>query len=96
MTYDPLRLRLEGLIDWPPVIGNQPFMCMVQGLPDRSIEAPTIQGFTPVGLKTPPWSRRAGVGPPAWVRHASEVKQKPAAWMPWNYGENLTRLATAA
>ena len=29
-------------------------------------------------------------------RYAAEVKQKPAAWMPWNYGENLTPLATAA
>ena len=29
-------------------------------------------------------------------RHAAEVEHTPAAWMPWNYGENLTLLATAA
>ena len=29
-------------------------------------------------------------------RHAAEVERTPAAWMPWNYGENLTPLATAA
>jgi transposase len=29
-------------------------------------------------------------------RHATEVKLTPAAWMPWNYGENLTPFATAA
>lgn len=29
-------------------------------------------------------------------KHAAEVNQKPAAWMPWNYGENLTPFATAA
>jgi transposase len=29
-------------------------------------------------------------------RHATDVERTPAAWMPWNYGENLTPLATAA
>ena len=29
-------------------------------------------------------------------RHAAEVKLMPAAWMPWNYRENLTPFATAA
>src|SRR5262249_25631027 len=27
-------------------------------------------------------------------RHAEELQQKPAEWMPWNYRETLTRLAT--
>ncbi len=27
-------------------------------------------------------------------RHAGELKQEPAAWMPWNYRETLLRLAT--
>jgi transposase len=27
-------------------------------------------------------------------RHAEELKQKPSEWMPWNYRETLTRLAT--
>ena len=29
-------------------------------------------------------------------RHAEELKQNPAAWMPWNYRETLARLATPA
>jgi hypothetical protein len=29
-------------------------------------------------------------------RHAEELKQNPAAWMPWNYQEMLARLATPA
>jgi transposase len=29
-------------------------------------------------------------------RHAEELKQKPAEWMPWNYRETLARLATPA
>jgi hypothetical protein len=28
-------------------------------------------------------------------RHAEELKQNPAAWMPWNY-DTLARLATPA
>ena len=29
-------------------------------------------------------------------KHAAAVKLMPAAWMPWNYGENFTPFATAA
>ena len=29
-------------------------------------------------------------------RHAGELKQNPSAWMPWNYRDTLTRLATRA
>ena len=29
-------------------------------------------------------------------RHAEELKQNPSAWMPWNYGDTLARLAVAA
>ena len=29
-------------------------------------------------------------------RHAAELKQNPAAWMPWNYRDSLARLAAAA
>ena len=29
-------------------------------------------------------------------RHAQELKQNPSEWMPWNYRETLTRLATPA
>ena len=30
------------------------------------------------------------------LRHAEELKQKPAAWMPWSYRDTLARLATPA
>jgi len=30
------------------------------------------------------------------LRHPEEFKQNPPAWMPWNYRETLTRLATPA
>jgi len=30
----------------------------------------------------------------ALLRHARELKQNPSAWMPWNYGATLARLAT--
>jgi len=29
-------------------------------------------------------------------RHAGELKQRPAEWMPWNYRETLARLALPA
>jgi len=29
-------------------------------------------------------------------RHAEELRQKPSEWMPWNYRETLSRLATPA
>ena len=29
-------------------------------------------------------------------RHAEEMKQNPAAWMPWNYQRNLTQVAARA
>ena len=29
-------------------------------------------------------------------RHAAELKGNPAEWMPWNYRETLTRIATSA
>jgi transposase len=29
-------------------------------------------------------------------RHAGELKQNPAEWMPWNYRETLARLASRA
>ncbi len=29
-------------------------------------------------------------------RHARELTAKPAAWMPWNYGDTLARMATPA
>jgi len=29
-------------------------------------------------------------------RHAGELKQHPAEWMPWNYRESLARLARPA
>jgi hypothetical protein len=29
-------------------------------------------------------------------RHAEELKQSPAEWMPWNFGETLAQLATPA
>lgn len=28
-------------------------------------------------------------------KHAAALKQKPAAWMPWNYRETLQQLAAA-
>jgi hypothetical protein len=28
------------------------------------------------------------------LRHVAELKQNPAAWMPWNYRDTLARLAT--
>jgi hypothetical protein len=28
------------------------------------------------------------------LRHADELKQKPSAWMPWNYRDNLARFST--
>jgi transposase len=30
------------------------------------------------------------------LRHAEELKQNPSAWMPWNYRETLSRLASPA
>jgi transposase len=30
------------------------------------------------------------------LRHADQLKQSPAEWMPWNYRETLARLATPA
>ena len=30
------------------------------------------------------------------LRHVEELKQKPSAWMPWNYRDTLARLATPA
>ena len=30
------------------------------------------------------------------LRHVAELKQNPAAWMPWNYRDTLARLATPA
>jgi hypothetical protein len=30
------------------------------------------------------------------LRHADELKQKPSAWLPWNYGENLSTFTAAA
>jgi transposase len=29
----------------------------------------------------------------ALQRHAAELARNPSAWMPWNYGETLARLA---
>jgi transposase len=29
-------------------------------------------------------------------RHAAELKSNPGEWMPWNYRETLTRIATSA
>ena len=29
-------------------------------------------------------------------RHSEELKQKPSAWMPWNYRDTLARLAAPA
>ena len=29
------------------------------------------------------------------LRHAAELKQKPSAWMPWNYWATLATSATA-
>jgi transposase len=29
-------------------------------------------------------------------QHAEEMKQNPAAWMPWNYRDNLAQTATRA
>jgi hypothetical protein len=28
------------------------------------------------------------------LRHAEELKRSPSEWMPWNYRETLSRLAT--
>jgi transposase len=30
------------------------------------------------------------------LRHAEELKLNPAAWMPWNYRQNLTQAAARA
>jgi hypothetical protein len=30
------------------------------------------------------------------LRHADELKQKPSAWLPWNYRENLSTFTAAA